>query len=74
MDMDINNSRSNGEYPPAPPTTTTTTTEHAAYKLLRPPVIKSTGVIATGATTKTLRKQNKVQRNEKLLKQPVTKQ
>ncbi len=73
-DMDISNSSSNNEYPPTPTTTTTTMMEQAAYKLLCPPIIDSTGVIATGATTKTLRKQNKAQCNKKLLQQPVTTQ
>jgi hypothetical protein len=74
LDMDISDSSSDDEYPLAPPTTTTTTTEHAAYELLCPPIIKSTGVIATGATTKALRTQNKAQRNKKLLQQPATTQ
>ncbi len=52
----------------------TTTTEQAAYVLLHPPIIKSMGVVATGATTKTLRKQNKAHCDEKLLQQPVTTQ
>jgi hypothetical protein len=73
-DMDISNSSSNDEYPLAPTTTTKTTTEQAADELLCPPIIKSMGVIATWATMKTLRKQNKAQRNEKLLQQPVTTQ
>jgi hypothetical protein len=65
--MDISSSSSDNKYPPAPSTTTMTMTEHAAYELLRPPIIKSTGEIATGATTKTLQKQNKAEHNKKLL-------
>ena len=42
--------------------------------LLRPPTIEATGKIATGATTPLLRKQNKIRRNEKLLKQPSSSQ
>jgi hypothetical protein len=42
--------------------------------LLLPPIIHATGKIATGATTPALRKQNKLQRNETLLTQPVNTQ
>jgi hypothetical protein len=73
-DMDISDSSSNDEYPPTPTTTTTMIREQAAHKLLRPPIIESTGVIATGATMMILRKQNKAHCNEKLLQQPVTTQ
>jgi hypothetical protein len=73
-DMDISNSSSDEDYPPAPTTTTTMTREQAAHKLLRPPIIQSAGVIATGATTTILCKQNKAHRNKKLLQQPVTTQ
>jgi hypothetical protein len=66
-DMDISNNSSNDEYPLAPTITTTMTMEQVAHDLLRPPIIKSMGVIATGATTKTLCKQNKAHRNKKLL-------
>jgi hypothetical protein len=57
--MDISDSSSNSKYPPAPTTTTTMIRDQAAHKLLRPPNIESMGVIATGATTTILRKQNK---------------
>ncbi len=39
--------------------------------LLRPPIIKTTGKIATGATTSKLRKQNKLHRMNCLLQQPL---
>ena len=42
--------------------------------LLRPPIIEATGKIATGATTPLLRKQNKIDRKENLLKQPISSQ
>jgi hypothetical protein len=73
-DMDITNSSSNDNSPPAPTTTTTISMEEAAHKLLRPPIIESTGVIATRATATILCKQNKAHCNEKLLQQPVTTQ
>jgi hypothetical protein len=69
--MDISDSSSDDKYPLAPTTTTMMTTEQAAHKLLRPPIIKSMGVIATGATWKTLPKQDKSHHNENLLKQLV---
>jgi hypothetical protein len=72
--MDINNSSSDNDYPLAPTTTTMMTREQVAHELLGPPIIKSTGVIVTGATTTILCKQNKAYRNEKLLQQPVTTQ
>ena len=42
--------------------------------LLDPPIINTTGKIATGATTKQLRKQNKLLRNATLREQPVNRQ
>ena len=42
-----------------------------AHELLLPPTINATGDIATGATTELLRKQNKQQRTEALLHQPI---
>jgi hypothetical protein len=71
-DMDISDSSSNDEYPLAHTTTTTTIRGQAPHKILRPPIIESTGVIATGVTTRILHKKNKAHRNEKLLQQPVT--
>ncbi len=44
------------------------------HTLLLPPIINATGAIATGATTKTLRKQNKIQLNKTLSKQDITSQ
>jgi hypothetical protein len=72
--MDISDSSSDNEYPPAPTTTMSMIRDQAAHKLLRPPILKAMGVIATGATTTILRKQNKAHHNEKLLQQPVTTQ
>ncbi len=44
------------------------------HRLLLPPVIKFTGLFATGVTTEALRKQNKQQRIETLLRQPMESQ
>ena len=49
-------------------------TKATDHILLQPPIINTTGAIATGATTTTLRKQNKTQRNETLSKQAITSQ
>ena len=49
-------------------------TDDTKHTLLRPPIIETTGRIATGATTPALRKQNKAQRSTTLLCQPATSQ
>ncbi len=48
--------------------------DSSQHRLLWPPVTVATGSLATGATTEALRKQNKHQRNESLLKQPMASQ
>jgi hypothetical protein len=52
----------------------TNTSRKQPHRLLLPPVIKSTGFFATGVTTEDLRKQNKQQRIETLLWQPMESQ
>ena len=47
------------------------TQKRGAHELLDPPIINATRKIATGATTKQLRKQNKHFRNENLREQPI---
>ena len=47
------------------------TQKRGAHELLDPPIINETRKIATGATTKQLRKQNKHFRNETLREQPI---
>ena len=42
--------------------------------LLRPPIIESTGKLATGAMTPMLQKQNKIHRSGRLSEQPITSQ
>jgi hypothetical protein len=49
-------------------------TDKTEHTLLHPPIIETTGRIATGATTPALRKQNKAQRNNILLSQPASSQ
>ncbi len=52
----------------------TNTSGKQPHRLLLPPVIKSTGLFATGVTTEVLRKQNKQQRIDTLLRQPMESQ
>ncbi len=53
---------------------TTIMVDSDEHILLCPPIIKATGKIAMGATTPLLRKQNKIDRKENLLKQPISSQ
>jgi hypothetical protein len=71
LDMDISNSGSDNEYFLALTTTTKTIGGKAGHKLLLPPIIESTRSIAMEETTKILRKQNKIHRNEALLHQAI---
>jgi hypothetical protein len=70
-DMEISDDSTNGT---APRATTGVKEVWEGRILLRPPIINATGKIATGATTKMLRKQNKLNRNAMLIEQPVTSQ
>ena len=47
-------------------------TAPGGHALLHPPIINTTEKIATGATMKLLRKQNKLLRNDTLREQPIT--
>jgi hypothetical protein len=78
LDMDISSSESDGDQctshragtaPTGPPPFTTNRDEHI---LLCPPVIKTMGRIATGATTPQLHKQNKIHWTNTLLNQPIS--
>ncbi len=70
--MDISNTKDSTEAVPLTDQPDTDTRDNNS--LLHPPIIKATGKIATGATTSQLRKQNKLHRQETLLKQPVSSQ
>ena len=61
MDISVENTTAAGQQAPA----------NGGQPLLHPPIINATGKIATGATTKQLRKQNKLTRNDILRGQPI---
>ncbi len=74
-DMEISASRNDEDQPPAViHDEGTNTSGKQPHRLLLPPVIKSTSLFATGMTTEALRKQNKQQRIEMLLWQPMESQ
>jgi hypothetical protein len=72
-DMDISNTEDSTDWA-VTLTDQTDTDTRDNNSLLHPPIIEATGEIATGATKSQLRKQNKLHRQETLLKQPVSSQ
>jgi hypothetical protein len=72
--MDISNSSEGEDQPPEVVHNNITNRKGIPQRLLLPPVIEATGLLATGATTEVLRKQNKHQRIMALLRQPVASQ
>ena len=73
--MEISTSSDDEDQPPAViHDEGTNTSGKQPHQLLLPPVIKSTGFFATGVTTEALQKQNKQQRIETLLRQPMESQ
>ncbi len=74
-DMEISASSNKEDQPPVViHDEGTNTSRKQPHWLLLPPVIKSTGFFATGVTTEALQKQNKQQRIETLLRQPMESQ
>ncbi len=73
-DMEISDSSGNKKHPPEPTTRAGFIGGHAEHVLLRPPIIKATGKIATGATRNKLQKQNKIHWTETLLRQQILSQ
>ena len=74
LDMEISESSGDESGPPAMMHNDGNNNNRWPHRLLLPPVIESTGLIVTGATTEALRKQNKQQRNKALLRQPMESQ
>ncbi len=74
LDMEISNSSRDKAPILAPTPGAEFIGEDAEHVLLCPPIIKTTGKIATGATTNKLQKQNKLHRMETLLQQPILSQ
>jgi hypothetical protein len=72
--MEISSCSKGEEQSPDVMRTSTGGQEEALGRFFLPPVIEATGLLATGATTESLRKQNKYQRTEALLRQPITSQ
>jgi hypothetical protein len=60
--MDISNSSEGEDQPPEVVHNNITNRKGIPHRQLLPPVIEATGLLATGAMTEVLRKQNKHQR------------
>jgi hypothetical protein len=73
-DMEISSCSEGEEQSPEVMRTSTGGREEALGRFFLPPVIEATGILAMGATTESLRKQNKHQQTKALLRQPITSQ
>ncbi len=74
LDMEISDSSGDKKHPPESTTRADFIGEHAEHVLLRPPIIETTGKIATGATTNKVQTQHKIHRTETLQHQPILSQ